>query len=80
MSYIKQCVIYYYNLNYYTIDMMRNVTREEGGKKKFSYDEFYEIIGITVDYYDTNVDAFKDMKHDDMVKWLQDNPDWNKAE
>ena len=70
------CTRMYYK-NYYTLAQMRNVTNENGGTKMYSYVEFREIIGISVQYYDDNVELFKDMKYLDIKAWLEDNPNWD---
>ena len=55
----------------YTVVNMRTMTCEEGTSKKFSYVEFGEVVGISVDTYDSNVEYFEDMRYDDMQTYLE---------
>lgn len=72
MSNFKEQLKKYWTRGYYTVAQMRSVTTCNGTSKKFSYDEFYEVIGITVAEYDNNVDVYKDMKYKDIQAYLAD--------
>ena len=70
MTVHKTCLVKLYTWNHYTLAQMRSITTENGTNKKFSYDEFYDVVGITVEEYDANVDYFKNMKYEDMQEYL----------
>ena len=74
---IKEYFKLFYKRNFYELWKVRNATTEKGTAKKLSFKEFYELVGITVKYYEDNIDLFKDMRHDDIVLWLKENPNWN---
>lgn len=65
-------VVYnYWFKNYYYVKQIREKTTELGSKKRFSYEQFIEMTGITVDEYDANVDLYADMKYEDIKAYLE---------
>ena len=77
----KKMWLKFWYIGYYNMAKLRGYTTETGNdKNRYSYDEFLEHTGITVTYYDANVDVFKDMNRDAVQEWIKENPDWNKTE
>ena len=70
MTSFKNGLYKLYTWGHYTIAQMRMMTCENGTNKKFSYDEFYNVVGITVEEYDNNVDIYKDMRYEDVKEYL----------
>ena len=68
----KYCTMFWYR-NFYTVEQMRKISKEGGGVKCYSFEEFYEMTGITVDEYDANPKLFADMKYEDIKKWVEEN-------
>ena len=68
MSTIKNLFLHYWKKGKYTVAQVRSVTREVGTTKKFSYEEFYSLTGITVEEYDENVEKYENLVCSDLIE------------
>ena len=68
MSTIKKLFLHYWKKDKYTVAQVRSVTREVGTTKKFSYEEFYSLTGITVEEYDANVEKYENLVCSDLIE------------
>lgn len=67
---LKDLVARYWKKGFYTMAKMRSWTQEIPTDKRYSYDEFYEHTGVTVEDYDANVDIYKDMNYPEVTAYL----------
>ena len=68
MSTIKNLFLHYWKKDKYTVAQVRSVTKEVGTTKKFSYEEFYSLTGITVEEYDANVEKYENLVCSDLIE------------
>lgn len=53
----------------YTCSNLRGKTTESGNNNtRFSYSEFKEMSGITVNEYDSDIEKYQDMRYSDFVE------------
>lgn len=68
---MKEKIKVYWYMNRYKLLSIRRFTYEiANNTTKFSYDEFYEMSGITVEEYDDNVELYQNMRYEDIKAYL----------
>ena len=68
---MKEKIKVYWYMNKYKLLSIRRFTYEiANNTTKFSYEEFYEMSGITVEEYDRNVELYQNMKYEDIKEYL----------
>lgn len=68
---MKDRIRLYWFMNRYEMKDIRRFTYEVGNNTtKYSYEEFYEMTGITVEEYDANVQLYSVMRYEDIKAYL----------
>lgn len=62
--------IYWYMNRYELFKIRKYVYKIANNTTKFSYDEFYEMSGITVEEYDVNIELYQNMRYEDIKAYL----------
>ena len=62
--------VYWYMNRYKLLSIRRFTYKIANNTTKFSYDEFYEMSGITVEEYDANIELYQNMKYEDIKAYL----------
>lgn len=64
---LKRLFLEWWVVNAYKMSDLRRVTCENGTEKKFSYEDFEKISGISISTYDSDVNEYKNLRYTDLV-------------
>lgn len=67
--------VYWYMNRYELFKIRKYVYKIANNTTKFSYDEFYEMSGITVEEYDANIELYQNMRYEDIKAYLSNKQD-----
>lgn len=68
---MKDRIRLYWFMNRYEMKDIRRFTYKVGNNTtKYSYEEFFEMTGITVEEYDSNVELYSVMRYEDIKAYL----------